>query len=92
MLRKGTTPSEACAIIIELVKSLDENRSSELEQYSLKYTSYVRTMVGAILEYLGRSTDAVLAASQSKKDGGPSWHVDQCVFRSTPESEYILLS
>ena len=55
----GTTPSEACAIIIELVKSLDESRSRELEQFSLKYTSYVRAVVGAILETLGRSTDAV---------------------------------
>ena len=55
----GTTPSEACAIIIELVKSLDESRSRELEQFSLKYTSYVRAVVGAILETLGRSTDDV---------------------------------
>ncbi len=55
----GTTPADACAVIIELVKSLDENRSRELEQFSLKYTSYVRAMVGAILEYLGRPADAV---------------------------------
>ena len=55
----GTTPAEACAIIMELVKSLDERRSCEFEQLSLKYTSYVRAMVGAILENLGRSTDVV---------------------------------
>ena len=55
----GTTPAEACAIIIELVRRLDEKRTKELELFSLKYTSYVRAIVGAILEYLNRTMDVV---------------------------------
>ncbi|MBQ1209103.1 MAG: hypothetical protein IIX64_01365 [Bacteroidales bacterium] len=55
----GTTPSEACSIIIELVRHLDEKQTQKLELFSLKYTSYVRAIVGAILEYLNRPMDAV---------------------------------
>ncbi len=55
----GTTPTDACKILIDLVKALDVDRTAELERLSLKYTSYVRAIVGAILEYLGRPTDVV---------------------------------
>ena len=50
----GASPAEACRIIIDLIKSLDDNRTAELERLSLKYTSSVRAVLGAILEYLGR--------------------------------------
>lgn len=55
----GTSPAEACRIIIDLIRSLDDNRTAELERLSLKYTNYVRAVVGATLEYLGRPTDLV---------------------------------
>ena len=61
MIRKipGTSPTDACKILIALIKGLDEDQTAELERLSLKYTNYVRAIVGAILELLGRPTDLV---------------------------------
>ena len=55
----GTSPVEACQIIINLIRGLDDARTAELERLSLKYTNYVRALTGAILDYLGRSTDII---------------------------------
>ena len=55
----GTSPSEACRVIIDLVGRLDAERVEMLVRLALKYTNFVRAMVGAILEYLGRSTECV---------------------------------
>ena len=51
----GSSPDEACRAIIGIVASLPENRVAELETLSLGYTSYVRALTGAIMEYLGKS-------------------------------------
>lgn len=55
----GTSTTDACKMLITLIRNLNEERSSELERLSLKYTSYVRAIVGAILEFLGRPTTLV---------------------------------
>lgn len=55
----GATPTDACRILINLVKELNMDRTAELERLSLKYTNYVRAIVGAMLEYIGRPTDMV---------------------------------
>lgn len=55
----GTSPNEACKVIIGLISMLSDERIVELEKLSLKYTSYVRAVVGAILELLGKSMSLV---------------------------------
>ena len=58
----AVTPDEACRNIISIIRSLPDGRIAELEELSLAYTSYVRAVTGAILEYLGRSATAVRAS------------------------------
>lgn len=55
----GTTASEACKRISALIKSYDEDRTAELAQLSLKYTNYVRALLGAIYEYSGLPVDII---------------------------------
>lgn len=61
LIRKipGTSPNEACKVIIGLISMLSDERILELEKLSLKYTSYVRAVVGAILEHLGKPMSLV---------------------------------
>lgn len=55
----AVSPDTACKAIISLIKSLPPHYSEELEKLSLSYTSYVRALLGAMLEYIGRSTAIV---------------------------------
>lgn len=47
------SPDAACKGIMSIIQSLTPERREELELLSLKYTSYVRALLGAILEYIG---------------------------------------
>lgn len=58
----AVSPDEACRSIISIIRSLPGGRIAELEELSLAYTSYVRAMVGAILEYIGKPTAVVRAS------------------------------
>lgn len=49
----ATSPDAACKGIISIIQSLSTERREELEILSLTYTSYVRALLGAILEYIG---------------------------------------
>ncbi len=48
----SASPNEACKSIIRLIKDLDAQRQMMLEELALAYTSYVRAITGAVLEYL----------------------------------------
>lgn len=49
----GTAPSDACKTIMGLIGNLTGQQAEELESLALAYTSYVRALTGAMLEYLG---------------------------------------
>lgn len=49
----AVTPDEACKTIIELIRMLTDKRRSGMELLALKYTNYVRAMVGAMFEQIG---------------------------------------
>ncbi|MDE5876886.1 MAG: hypothetical protein K2H47_05245 [Muribaculaceae bacterium] len=51
----GTTPSEACKRLMCIVENLGEQKKVKLIQYALKYTPFVRALLGAILENIGSS-------------------------------------
>ena len=51
----GTTPNEACKRIMLIVGGLDEEQQLKLAQYALRYTPYVRALLGAIMENTGAS-------------------------------------
>lgn len=55
----GASPDTACQSIISIIQELPETDMEELERLSLAYTSYVRALIGAILEYIGASATAV---------------------------------
>ncbi len=55
----AVSPEAACTAIISLIQSLPQQRIEELERLSLAYTSYVRALLGAILEYIGGPTELV---------------------------------
>ena len=55
----AVSPETACKAIISLIQSLSPQSSEELEKLSLTYTSYVRALLGAMLEYIGRPTAIV---------------------------------
>lgn len=52
----AATPDETCKMFIGLVRMLPEERRVEVRELALKYSSYVRAVVGAVLELTG--TDA----------------------------------
>ena len=52
----AVSPDAACKIITSQIRSLPLQRAQELERLSLAYTCYVRALLGAMLEYVGRST------------------------------------
>ena len=51
----GTSPDTACARLKEIISSLPMEQKNILAKCSLKYTSYVRALCGAILEDLNCS-------------------------------------
>lgn len=55
----AVSPDTACKAIISLIQSLPPQSSEELKKLTLSYTSYVRTLLGAMLEYIGRPTAIV---------------------------------
>ena len=84
----ATTPDSACKTLVSIINALPEEKCSELEQLSLRYTSYVRALLGAILEYLGRSTAIVrksinglssfkLPISESVLPNKSNWNIDE---------------
>lgn len=52
----ATTPDEACARIIELVRELDENAKALMTVCALNYQPYVRALTGAIIETIDGNT------------------------------------
>ncbi len=48
----ATTPDEACKRIISIVSELNRSKQRKLVEYALKYTPFVRALLGAIVEYL----------------------------------------
>ena len=55
----AVAPDEACRSIMSIIQALPPKRQEELEILSLKYTSYVRALLGAMMECLGLPTDVV---------------------------------
>lgn len=55
----AVSPDAVCKAIISLIQSLPPQSTGKLEKLSLAYTSYVRALLGAILEYIGRPTTVV---------------------------------
>ena len=55
----AASPDTACKAIISLIQSLPLKSTGELERLSLSYTGYVRALLGAMLEYIGRPTAIV---------------------------------
>ena len=55
----AVSPDSACASLVSIIKALPGKDKENLERLSLAYTSYVRALVGAILEFVGASTDIV---------------------------------
>lgn len=47
------TPQEACSILLKHITNLSQEDRKQLASLSMKYTSYVRAIVGAILEEVG---------------------------------------
>lgn len=84
----ATTPDSAIATLISIINSLPEEKCAELEQLSLGYTSYVRALLGAILERIGRPTAVVrrsinglssfkLPISDSVLPNKSNWNIDE---------------
>lgn len=55
----GMTPDAACKSIISIIQALPTEDMKELEELALAYTSYVRALVGAMLDYIGISTTVI---------------------------------
>lgn len=55
----SVSPNEACNSIIKLINNLYAEQQLQLEQLALSYTSYVRSITGAIYEYLNLSTKSL---------------------------------
>ena len=55
----GCTPGDACVILRKTIGGLSAEERNLLASLSMKYTSYVRAIAGAILEETGTSTDAL---------------------------------
>lgn len=52
----ATTPDEACARIIELVRELDERSKTLMMECALNYQPFVRALTGAIMEIIDGET------------------------------------
>lgn len=55
----AVSPDAACKGITSLIQGLSPKSRKELELLSLSYTSYVRALLGAILEYSGYSSTVI---------------------------------
>lgn len=82
----AVSPNEACKSIIAIIKSLSDAQREELANLSLSYTSYVRAITGAILEYIGKPSSVVrkslnglssykLPISQSVLPNKSNWNI-----------------
>ena len=49
----AVTPDEACKTLMGLIQMLTDERRSEMALLALKYTNYVRALVGAMFEQIG---------------------------------------
>lgn len=49
----AVTPNEACETIMGLIRMMTDEHRSKMELLALKYTNYVRALVGAMFEHLG---------------------------------------
>ena len=52
-------PDDCVKGVCNIVKSLSENRRSELMSLAVSYTPYVRALLGAIIEYTGNNADSL---------------------------------
>jgi hypothetical protein len=52
----GATPDEACLRLQQIFRELSPEKQRRLVRLSLKYTSYVRALCGAMLEQIGADT------------------------------------
>ena len=50
----ATTPDESVAILMKLIRNLDEDSQKKLIKLALPYTQYVRALLGAMLESIGK--------------------------------------
>jgi len=84
----AVSPDAACKAISSLIQSLPPQSTWELEKLSLAYTSYVRALLGAILEYIGRPTAVVrkslngvtsyrLPISESVLPNKSNWNINE---------------
>ena len=84
----AVSPDAACKAISSLIQSLPPQSTGELEKLSLAYTSYVRALLGAILEYIGRPTAVVrkslngvtsyrLPISESVLPNKSNWNINE---------------
>ncbi len=55
----AVSPDAACKGITSIIQNIEPERREKLEMLSLTYTSYVRALLGAILEYIGAPTTSV---------------------------------
>ena len=84
----AVSPDAVCKAIISLIQSLPPQSTGKLEKLSLAYTSYVRALLGAILEYIGRPTAVVrkslngvtsyrLPISESVLPNKSNWNINE---------------
>ena len=55
----ASSPDDCVKGVCNIVKSLSENRRSELMSLAVSYTPYVRALLGAIIEYTGNNADSL---------------------------------
>lgn len=84
----AATPDEACKSIMSIIGNLPAESQAELQTLSLKYTSFVRALLGAMMESLGLTTDIVrkslngvtsykLPISESVLPNKSNWNINE---------------
>jgi hypothetical protein len=77
----ASTPDEACARLIQIIRELSPEKQKRLAKLSLKYTNYVRALCGAILEQTGAEQE-LLDRLRKSLTGITTYKI--------PVSEYVL--
>lgn len=84
----AVSPDAACKAITSLIRSLPPQSTKKLEKLSLSYTSYVRALLGAMLEYVGSPTTIIrkslngvtsykLPISESVLPNKSNWNINE---------------
>jgi hypothetical protein len=77
----ATTPDEACVRLQQIFRELSPEKRKRLVRLSLKYTNYVRTLCGAMLEQVGAEPELLDRLKKSLQD---------ITFYKIPVSESVL--